>query len=251
MKKLFLCILPLLLNISIFANGSEAFKLDLTKDLIIGSVSVIGFGAGYLLSETPNESLDKFGWIDEDLTFEYNGALDSFSDYLSLTPLLAMPLLLDEWDFENISTLGIMFLESAFLTYGVKDILKALVQRPRPYNYNNNTPLELLEDEDRFLGFPSGHTSIAFMGASFSTYIFSQGSASKKYKYLMGLTTFSLATTTAVLRVTSGSHYILDVLAGAALGTLIGFGVPYLHRVLSENITPTISLNGVGLSIKI
>lgn len=251
MNKIYISTLLLLLNLSIFADGSQAFKLDLTKDLIIGTSALATVTTGYLLKEDTNNSLDKFGWIDENNTFEYNKGMDSFSDYLSLAPLLAMPLLLDRWDVENISTLGVMFIESFLLTYGVKDLLKSFVERPRPYNFYNNTPSELLNNSDRYLGFPSGHTSVAFMGASFSTYIFSKGTASKRQKYIMGITTFGIATTTAVLRVSSGSHYIFDVLAGATLGSIVGFGVPYLHRVLPENITPIISLNGVGVSIRL
>ncbi len=250
MKKIYISIMLILLNISIFADGSGAFKLDLKKDLILGTTAIAAFSAGSLLRENSDQSTSKFGWIDEDITFEYNEGIDSFSDYLSLAPLfLPLPLLLDEWDVENISVLGVMFLESALLTVGVKDIFKSFIHRPRPYNFYASTPDELLEENDRNLGFPSGHTSIAFMGASFSTYIFSQGTASKKQKYIMGITTFGIATTTAVLRVSSGSHYMFDVLTGAALGSLVGFGVPYLHKVIPENITPVISLNGVGVSI--
>ena len=40
-----------------------------------------------------------------------------------------------------------------------------------------------------------------------------------------------MAALVASLRVVSGDHFVSDVAAGAALGALIGFGVPYLHRV--------------------
>jgi membrane-associated phospholipid phosphatase len=251
MKRIFLLTLLLLLNISIFSNGSGAFDLDLKNDVIIGSSAILAFGTGTLLRNIPNEQSSSFGWIDEGITFEYSEGLDSFSDYLSLAPLLVMPLLVDKWDVENMTVLGVMCIESAFLTWGIKDILKSIIRRPRPYNYFPSTPGELLADNDKFLGYPSGHTSIAFMGASFSTYIFSKGSSSKTSKYLMGVATFGLATTTAVLRVTSGKHYIFDVVTGAALGSLFGFGVPYVHKVLPEKISLVINHNGIGVSISL
>ena len=41
----------------------------------------------------------------------------------------------------------------------------------------------------------------------------------------------SLAVATGVQRILSGNHFITDVLAGAAIGSLTGFVVPFLHTL--------------------
>ena len=44
-----------------------------------------------------------------------------------------------------------------------------------------------------------------------------------------------LATATAVLRYEGGLHYPTDLLAGAAFGSLVGWGIPKLHEVKNRS----------------
>ena len=39
----------------------------------------------------------------------------------------------------------------------------------------------------------------------------------------------ALAGATAALRVAAGRHFFTDVVVGAAAGSAVGFGLPYLH----------------------
>ena len=39
-----------------------------------------------------------------------------------------------------------------------------------------------------------------------------------------------VAGSTALARVLGGKHHLSDVVVGAGVGTLIGYGVPWLHR---------------------
>lgn len=236
---------------SIYADGIDQFELTFDNDIIIGSTAALSFAAGTILKNIIEPTYNDYDWIDEDFIFEYSESLDSISDILTLTPMLALPLLLDDWDKDSILTLGILYTETALYSLGFKDIIKSLVQRSRPYYEFDSTPSELLEDDDSYLSFPSGHTTFAFMTATFSTYIYSQGSSSKTKKIVVGASSFALATTVGALRIASGNHHLFDVLAGAGLGTTIGFLVPYLHKVLPEDFTPTVSNNCFGLSLKL
>lgn len=89
--------------------------------------------------------------------------------------------------------------------------LKALVQRPRPF--------ETIPRADPLLGgatigqsMPSGHAATSFAGAVVLTYLFPR---SAPYVFL-------LAVAIAFSRVYVGVHYPSDVLAGAALGACVG-----------------------------
>ena len=60
---------------------------------------------------------------------------------------------------------------------------------------------------------------------------------------------YSLAAATAAMRVASGCHFVTDVLAGAALGSVIGIAVPALHTLLAkENVTVSASPFGLVFS---
>jgi len=40
---------------------------------------------------------------------------------------------------------------------------------------------------------------------------------------------YAVAATTGTFRIAGDVHYLTDVAAGAALGTLVGYGIPLLH----------------------
>ncbi len=92
-------------------------------------------------------------------------------------------------------------------------VIKMTVERRRPY--------EALAEADPLLrasvgnSFPSGHAATSFAGAIILGYLF--------HRALPGL--LALAALVAVSRVYVGVHYPLDVLAGAALGSVVALAV--------------------------
>ncbi len=251
MKKM-LTILIIFISLGeLYADGSQSFELDLKKDLIIGSTSLAMFTTGYLYRDHKDINSKKFGWFDEGSPFSYNKNTDDIGTVISLSTLISLPFLIDTWEVEDLSVICVMYLESLLLSYGTKDVLKALISRPRPYTHRSDSSADIIDERDSYFSFPSGHTSIAFMTASFSTYVFSQGESSRNAKIVMGASSFTLATLTGVLRVTSGAHYPTDVIAGAVLGSGIGFFVPYMHRVLPENLSLIVGGDFVGINAKI
>jgi membrane-associated phospholipid phosphatase len=53
------------------------------------------------------------------------------------------------------------------------------------------------------------------------------------------------------MRITSGSHFLTDVLAGAAIGSLYGWLIPWLHlRNNNERFTIVPLTNGIMVSLK-
>jgi membrane-associated phospholipid phosphatase len=217
-----------------FAGGSDAFSLDWRRETVIGGAALGLYAWGHFATDHSPSSADSFGWFDDEWTRPYDSFLDEAGDIACLMPILALPLLPDRWNLESVSTIAVMYVESALLAVGVKNVLKGSFPRPRPYLSYDDTPIDMMEDEDRFYSFPSGHTTFAFMTASFATYVYSQGESSRASKWLMGGASFAVAGGTVVLRVASGMHYPTDVVFGAAIGTLSGLAVPWLHRSLPD-----------------
>ena len=173
-------------------------------------------------------------------------------DDLSLVPAIAVALspavLLTQPSSEYL-TIGLMYIESVAITYGSKELIKYLVHRERPYMYDANTPMSLVQDEEHDESFLSGHTALAFNGASFASYVFCKYNPDSKWKIPVIAASYSLAAATAAMRVASGCHFVTDVLAGAALGTVIGIAVPALHTLLAnENVTVSASPFGLVFS---
>src|SRR6185436_13364019 len=101
-------------------------------------------------------------------------------------------------------------LVAAALSIAAFTVLKHSIQRPRPCEWGPH-PLFHVEPPDRF-SFPSGHTMAAAAAGAVLALFFPASAPA----------CVLLALAIGASRVVLGLHYVSDVLAGAALGTLIG-----------------------------
>ncbi len=106
--------------------------------------------------------------------------------------------------------------------------VKYLSGRQRPYAYYGREP-SYDDPYDRNVSFYSGHASMAFASATAAgTVYLLRGYKGAPWVLGGGL---ALATYTGYLRIGADKHGFTDVLAGAAVGGLVGWAVPYLfHR---------------------
>jgi membrane-associated phospholipid phosphatase len=113
--------------------------------------------------------------------------------------------------------------ESMVITEWVTRLVKLSVARERPYAHDGDP-----DSAEANLSFPSGHTSRAFaLATSAGLIAHVRGYSIEPIVWAAGL---SLAGTSAYLRIAADSHYLTDVLAGAALGACAGLTVPWLMR---------------------
>jgi undecaprenyl-diphosphatase len=96
------------------------------------------------------------------------------------------------------------------LTYYVSSLLKDTFARPRPCAALPD--VRLVMGLEKSFSFPSTHAMQSFMAATVMARYFSWGAA-----------LFGVAALVAFSRVYIGVHYASDVLAGAVLGTLLGY----------------------------
>ena len=141
-----------------------------------------------------------------------------------LAPAIFAVLPSSEW-----LTVGTMYAETLLFANGIKEWLKLLVYRARPYMYYEGYPQKKLADGDWNCSFPSGHTTLAFAGAAFTTMLYCQYFPDSKWKYTVAGASFGLAALTGALRIASGNHFFTDVLTGAIIGSICGIAVPYMH----------------------
>jgi len=105
---------------------------------------------------------------------------------------------------------------------------KVAFHRPRPPRYTANAAN--YPGPENGLSFPSGHTSSAFTAAAAYTSMLNRRHQVGSHVTEVVLM-FGAATATAVLRVAARKHFPTDVVAGAALGTAVGWVIPILHPV--------------------
>ncbi len=134
---------------------------------------------------------------------------------------------------------ALILTEAVAVNLTVCTLTKFMVRRPRPYMYQTGFDSTATEDS---LSFFSGHTSLSFTMATAYSYLFSQRHPDSWAVVPVWLGSHALAASTAFLRVEAGKHFWSDVLVGAAVGSAIGFAVPYLHTRDPDDSEPFLGL---------
>lgn len=191
---------------------------------------VLAFITAAVFAYTP---LDKstVNPLDRLLMTGYNATLDKTATVIDVV-LAASPAVTALSGEGRIGTTAVMYAETFAFAWGAKEILKHTLSRARPYLYYSNPPEEKKDDWEK--SFPSGHTTIAFASAVFTSYTFRKYNPESPWRLPVTIGVYTLAATTAALRIMSGSHFLTDVIAGAALGSIIGFTVPWLHSLSTD-----------------
>ena len=214
------------------------FKLDLQKDtLILGSALTL-FAADFILSSIDNNVVqinskltsDEVNKIDRIFMRPYSKKIDllgtGFELATAVTPLFLITTPKTEW-----GTIVTMYAETMLFAYGFKEFAKAVFDRPRPYMYFDNFPIEEVQKGDWNSSFFSGHTTLSFAAATFTSYVFCKYNPDSKWKIPVIATSYTFAAATAAMRILSGNHFLTDVAIGAVVGSITGLLVPFLHYV--------------------
>ncbi len=245
-----------------FRGRGDVFALDGLKDGLIFGSGVLLSGGDLLLDNVlefnrqkydPSKVYDKddVNALDRIFMNSYSKKLDRAGD-ISLVAAMAAPAVLLATEKEEWFTVGVMYAETLLIANGIKELTKLCVTRARPYMYYDPStyPEDDLEDGDFANSFPSGHSTMAFAGATFASYTFSKYFPDSPYRYAVTGGSYALALTTAALRVKSGNHFMTDVMTGAAIGTAVGFLVPWLHTFNTKNDL-NVALTGDGVFVKV
>lgn len=255
MKKKILLFFTLIASFNLFANQTEkkskkidltptntVFKLDLQKDaLILGSALTL-IATDIILSNIDNNvvhidsklNIDEVNKIDKILMRPYSKKFDllgtGFELATAITPLVFLSVPTTEW-----TTIAGMYAETMLFAYGFKELAKAVFDRPRPYMYFDDFPIEEVQNGDWNSSFFSGHTTLSFAAATFTTYVFCKYKPESKWKIPVIATSYTLAAATAAMRLLSGNHFLTDVAIGAVVGSITGLLIPFWHYVNPEN----------------
>jgi membrane-associated phospholipid phosphatase len=136
-------------------------------------------------------------------------------------------------------TVAAMWGEALLLNNGMMQLLKGVTNRTRPYVYNDDPdiPDELRVEVSARRSFPSSHTANAFASAVFFSSVYAKLHPTSSAKTWVWVGSLTLAATTGYLRYQAGKHYPTDIIGGAVVGSLSGWGVPKLHGVAGVSVT--------------
>ena len=235
-------------------NAESVFSLDWKKDIPLSALA-IGLTVTSLFTDTlPDQiphSLSRSDVNAFDRPFMFT-RLNTPVRYTATTMMITMaavlPVLpvLDNFNMNTLFTYGVMYSQATLLAYGTRDLIRNPITRFRPYLHDGRE----LRAEDRHDSFPSGHTCVAFMSATFFTTTFLLEHPNSRWKWPGIIGSYTLATCIGAMRVISGMHFLTDVLAGAAIGSFYGWVIPIVHK-RQDNNNFAVNLTGNGFLVSL
>ncbi len=221
------------------AAQGRAATLDALGDGVALGLSAGFAGASELLIRfappqpaTPESSYEMLSPIDLRFLFPYSRSADVTSTVLEAAAMLT-PVAMSLVSGRNVS-LGdlVAYAESFGVALGVKNVIKYFLPQYRPYVYEGGA--EGVDPAEDNQAFPSGHATMAFTAAAFSTYLYVESLPGSASLLPFVVANYALAGLTASYRVLSGMHFVSDVLVGAAIGMLCGLVIPAMVRPAIE-----------------
>ncbi len=193
----------------------------------------------FLNNESLQKEIDNLNFLDQWVAGKHNKSANAISDIpfaLSFAAPFAF-LFDDEINDHTGQYIGI-YIESLATTAALYTITAGLVDRSRPYVYDNSGDTS---NDRRFKNngqrsFYSGHVAATATATFFAAKAYSDFNPDANGKVWVWTGAAVLPASVGILRMEAGQHFLTDVLLGYVLGAGTGILVPELHKKKMENI---------------
>lgn len=238
--KKYISILFLILFCINYGNSCQAqrpFKLSSPGDIITIGLTIPSNIAGSHfykkkkpLTEEKILALDinSINRFDRSAVYQYSLKSDKVSDVLLVVCAFTPALLLFDNEIRNDASIPlVMYIEAAGITTAEIHLIKGLFDKPRPFVYNANVPMNKKVHPDANCSFISGHTAMATVSCFFAAGILEGYHPDTKNWIWFAAAVPAL--TTGFFRYKAGKHFFSDILAGFVVGSVNGYLVTHLH----------------------
>jgi len=225
-------------------KAQPPFELKTPADLsIAGTCIALGTSSFFIhqndsnLTETDIQALDfqDISKFDRKATQNWSPVMAHLSDAGLLLCVVSPSLLFISPEVRNdASVFTVMTAENILSTLALTLFTKTTVRRIRPYVYNSQVPIEEKFKPDAKRSFFSGHTSLAFCSAVFTSTVFSKYHPDSPLRPWIWSSSLVLASGVGYLRFAAGKHFPTDIIVGAIVGSAVGYAIPKLHQMKSK-----------------
>lgn len=131
--------------------------------------------------------------------------------------------------------MALLNLETLAIAGALQGMTNVIVSRPRPYDVTCGTPELPTSSSDcqapqHYRSFFSGHATFSFTTAALLCLDHEKNELlGEPWDAITCGGGYAAAAMTSAFRVVSDMHYSSDILTGALIGTMVGYGVPWLH----------------------
>jgi len=219
------------------------YYLSKRMDIPLAAVSAVLLIGAELVDVTPLTDEDIDGLNKEEVSdFDYSATEHWDENSIATSDLLlyssiGLPaiLLIDKEIRRDYKKFMSVWAETFALTYGLTNLTKVLVSRPRPYLYGTSEGSEehkMKDDNQR--SFFSGHTSLSAASWFMMASMYQDYHPESKLAPYIWATAYLVPAATGYYRYDAGKHFLSDVLTGYFVGRAIGVMVPRWHKKSSR-----------------
>jgi membrane-associated phospholipid phosphatase len=218
------------------ALGASAYGLILIKnkdDLSLAEREK------FLNEESLQKEIDKLNFLDQWVAGKHNEDANAISDIpFALSFAAPFALLFDDEINDHTGQYVGLYIESLATTAAIYTITAGLVNRSRPYVYDNSgeTTNDRRFKNNGQRSFYSGHVAATATATFFAAKAYSDFNPDANGKVWVWTGAAALPAAVGVCRMEAGQHFLTDVLLGYVLGAGTGILVPELHKKKMENI---------------
>lgn len=248
MKKLIL--LPLLLCF-LYSNAQKSespYEWNWVKDGIWTGAALGASAGGLLLIQNKDEidpaefariendlqgEIDKINFIDRWAAGNHNESANKISDIpFAISFAAPFGLLFDDELNDHTGQFVGLYIESLATTAAVYTITAGLVNRSRPYVYDDSgtTSRRRRMSNNGQRSFYSGHVAATATATFFAAKAFSDFNPDSNARVWVWTTAATLPAAVGYFRMQAGQHFLTDVVLGYVLGAGVGILVPELHK---------------------
>ncbi|WP_240607715.1 phosphatase PAP2 family protein [Marixanthomonas spongiae] len=141
-----------------------------------------------------------------------------------------------------------LYLESLSTTAGLYTVTAGLVNRSRPYVYNETVSMKrrLINNGQR--SFYSGHVAAAATATFFAAKVYSDFNPDSPSKVWIWAGAATIPAAVGYFRIKAGQHFLTDVLLGYGLGAVTGYFTPELHKTKESliEVVPSAGISRTG-----
>ncbi|MFI2742425.1 phosphatase PAP2 family protein [Zhouia sp. PK063] len=245
MKKILLMSLLCVTFIRIQAQSKPSpYKWKWSRDGLWTGLALGGSTYGLILiqnkkgisnSELQSLNKDDIFFGDRWVAGNYSKNADKIS-YIPFYAAFGAPfiLFLDDGVNDHAGQVAGMYIESLATTAAVFSITAGLVNRSRPYVYNEDLPNETRTRSSGQRSFFSGHVAATATATFFAAKVYSDFNPDSPAKPYLWVGAATIPAVVGYYRMKAGQHFLSDVLLGYSLGAAVGYFIPELHKIKND-----------------
>ncbi len=141
-----------------------------------------------------------------------------------------------------------MYLQSLSTTSALYSVTAGLVNRSRPYVYDENNNIGRRTSKNGQRSFYSGHVAASATATFFAAKVYCDYNPDATGKGYIWAAAAAIPATVGYFRLQAGQHFLTDILLGYGLGAACGILIPEMHKInnSSLDVIPVSGRNLIG-----